>query len=93
MPVPGWPRRTMDIAWKGRRIAVFIDGCYWHGCPEHSSTPKINTAYWAPKIENNRRRDVETDGHLREMGWTVLRFWEHQPISEIADEIERLARP
>lgn len=92
VPVPGLPRRTMDIGWKGRRIAVYLDGCYWHACPEHSSLPKVNSAYWTLKIQKNRQRDTETDEYLRKRGWTVLRFWEHTPVEEIADEIEQCVR-
>lgn len=90
--VPGMPRRTIDVAWKGRRVAVFMDGCYWHGCPEHGSSPKVNSDYWGPKIANNRRRDLETGELLRERGWIVLRFWEHEPVGDIADAIERCVR-
>ncbi|MCO5300199.1 MAG: very short patch repair endonuclease [Candidatus Nanopelagicales bacterium] len=90
--VPGMPRRTIDVAWKGRRVAVFIDGCYWHGCREHSSAPKVNSDYWGPKIENNRRRDRETGQFLQERGWVVLRLWEHESVKEVADAIELCVR-
>lgn len=82
VPVPGMPRRSMDVAWSGKRIAVFIDGCYWHECLDHSSIPKVNAEYWAPKIERNRQRDEETDGYLRAQGWVVLRFWEHESVED-----------
>jgi DNA mismatch endonuclease (patch repair protein) len=91
--VPGLPRRTMDVAWAGKKVAVFVDGCYWHGCPEHGSAPKVNPDYWGPKIENNRRRDRETQQYLQAQGWTVLRFWEHEPVSEVADAVEQCVRP
>ena len=90
--VPGMPRRTIDVAWKGRRVAVFIDGCYWHGCREHSSAPKVNSDYWGPKTENNRRRDRETGQFLQERGWVVLRLWEHESVKEVADAIELCVR-
>ncbi len=64
-----------------------IDGCYWHGCPEHFKQPSTNTAYWRDKIEGNRRRDHETDELLAQAGWEVLRFWEHEDEDEVADAI------
>lgn len=92
VPVRGMPRRSVDITWAGRRVAVYIDGCFWHGCPEHSAPPRVNPEYWGPKIENNRRRDRETQKYLEEQGWTVLRFWEHEPVAQVADTIERVLR-
>jgi DNA mismatch endonuclease (patch repair protein) len=59
-------------------VAVFVDGCFWHGCPEHSRQPGANADYWKAKIEGNVRRDAETDSRLKEAGWTVLRFWSHE---------------
>ena len=88
--VPGLPRRTIDIAFPGRRIAVFVDGCFWHGCPEHCVAPKNNAGWWNSKLEGNRQRDAETTVHLREAGWTVLRLWEHVPALEAADEVMEL---
>lgn len=92
VPVPGMPRRSIDVAWKGKRVAVYLDGCYWHGCPEHSAVPRVNREYWAPKIAGNRQRDRETEAFLRDRGWTVLRFWEHEPVKDVADAIERCVR-
>jgi len=69
------------------RIAVFIDGCYWHGCPVHYVASKSNTAYWDDKIIRNRVRDAETTALLKGRGWQVLRFWAHVPPLEAADEI------
>lgn len=85
-------RRTADIVFTRRRVAVFIDGCYWHGCPLHLMLPKSNVAYWIPKIEANRRRDEETNRLLSEAGWTVLRFWEHESPVDVADTVERAVR-
>jgi DNA mismatch endonuclease (patch repair protein) len=73
-------------------VAVFLDGCFWHGCPEHISWPRRNAAYWRSKIEANQRRDIETDGLLRASGWTVVRVWEHEVPSEAARQIERVVR-
>ena len=80
-------RRTADVVFTRRKIAVFIDGCFWHGCPDHYVIPKTNVHYWSPKIETNLARDADTSAQLREAGWTVLRFWEHQPPAEVAEQI------
>lgn len=72
------PRRVADVAFPGRKIAVFVDGCFWHGCPEHATWPKQNAEFWREKIEANRRRDADTNERLRSLGWTVLRFWSHE---------------
>lgn len=71
-------RRTADIVFTRARIAVFIDGCFWHGCPEHYQAPVRNGDFWLAKRERNRERDAETDEALIEAGWTPLRFWEHE---------------
>ncbi|WP_230851315.1 very short patch repair endonuclease [Ralstonia solanacearum] len=78
------PRRIADIVFPGRKIAIFVDGCFWHGCPEHATWPKRNAAFWRQKIEANRQRDADTNERLRSLGWTVLRFWSHQPPVEAA---------
>jgi DNA mismatch endonuclease (patch repair protein) len=83
------PRRVADIAFPGRRIAVFIDGCFWHGCPDHATWPKQNAEFWRQKIEANRLRDADTNSRLLESGWTVLRFWEHQPPIDAAAVISQ----
>ena len=74
--VPGMPRRTVDIAWKNLKIAVFLDGCFWHGCPQHATHPTTHADFWTSKIVQNRARDRETSQFLEEQGWLVLRFWE-----------------
>ncbi|CAN7279931.1 very short patch repair endonuclease [Acidovorax sp. LjRoot117] len=79
------PRRVADIALPGLRIAVFVDGCFWHGCPQHATWPKQNAEFWRQKIEANRLRDADTNSRLLELGWTVLRFWEHEsPVAAAA---------
>lgn len=73
-PLPGRP----DFVFRQARLAVFIDGCFWHGCPQHGRKPDTNRTYWVPKLRRNRRRDAAVTRELAEDGWTVLRFWEHQ---------------
>lgn len=80
-------RTRADLAWRGIRLAVFIDGCFWHGCPEHATRPAANRDWWAQKLDANIARDRRTDDTLRRRGWIVRRFWEHQSPEEIADEL------
>ncbi|MGI9091522.1 MAG: very short patch repair endonuclease [Gemmatimonadaceae bacterium] len=82
-PVPSL-RRTADIAFLRQRIAVFIDGCYWHGCPDHYTAPKANAQFWREKVQRNRSRDMETHQRLTDEGWTVLRFWTHEDPADTA---------
>ena len=81
-------RRTADIVFSRRRIAVFIDGCFWHGCPLHGTSPKANSDYWGPKLAKNVERDLDTTARLTAEGWMVLRFWEHETPEHVAGEIE-----
>ncbi|MFJ8883677.1 very short patch repair endonuclease [Streptomyces sp. NPDC102402] len=85
--VPGMSRRTIDIAFTRAKVAVMIDGCFWHGCPEHATQPKANSEWWRNKLDRNMARDVETTEHLTAAGWTVLRFWEHQPATTVAERV------
>ncbi|PVD04804.1 very short patch repair endonuclease [Streptomyces sp. CS147] len=71
-------RRTADMVFRPAKVAVFIDGCYWHGCPEHYVSPKTNPGYWSEKVARNVARDRDTDERLSAAGWLVLRFWEHR---------------
>lgn len=91
-PVVGLRRRTIDIAFTRIRLAVFVDGCFWHGCPQHATWPKANAAWWEAKIAKNRERDCETDRQLEAALWTVLRVWEHEPAEEAATRIIDLVR-
>lgn len=92
LPVPGMPRRTIDIAFTRARVAVFVDGCFWHGCPDHGVAPKNNAAWWADKLALNQLRDRNTDDHLERLGWLVIRVWEHQDAGEVADAVAEAVR-
>jgi DNA mismatch endonuclease, patch repair protein len=92
-PIPGLQRRSCDIAFPRRRLAIFIDGCFWHGCPLHGTWPKTNSEFWKSKIERNRTRDEETSIFLGRLGWNVLRVWEHEIITDVLPRItETLAK-
>ena len=77
--LPGLPRRRADILFPRQKLAVFVDGCFWHGCPDHGRRRhRVNDWYWPAKIERNMRRDRDTDARLAEAGWSVVRIWEHE---------------
>ncbi|MET9405536.1 very short patch repair endonuclease [Streptomyces sp. NPDC002935] len=88
VPVPGLPRRTIDIVFGKAKIAIFMDGCFWHGCPEHATHPKANAEWWRAKLDKNMARDRETTDHLLAAGWTVLRFWEHESSKDVTRRIQ-----
>jgi DNA mismatch endonuclease (patch repair protein) len=75
-PLPGL-RRCADLVFRPAKVAVFVDGCFWHGCPRHFAPPRANGAWWRQKIGRNARRDCDTNVQLLAAGWSVLRFWEH----------------
>ncbi|WP_433894545.1 very short patch repair endonuclease [Streptomyces sp. CA-111067] len=83
-PVPGMARRRIDVAFTSVKVAVLIDGCFWHGCPEHATQPKANAEWWRQKLDRNMARDAETTEHLTETDWEVLRFWEHEAPDDVA---------
>jgi DNA mismatch endonuclease (patch repair protein) len=87
--VLGEARVRPDIVFTRAKVAVFVDGCFWHQCPEHGQMPKANRDYWEPKFARNRERDEANDAALRGAGWTVLRFYEHCAPAEAATEIQR----
>ncbi len=95
--IPGQRRRTIDIAFPRARVAVYIDGCFWHGCPEHRHIPKSNAEWWTAKIRMNRARDTAATVQLETLGWTVLRFWEHEPpelvVTSILTQLATQASP
>lgn len=95
-PVPGRGRCTIDVAFPRRKVAVFIDGCFWHGCTEHKTIPRSNSATWTKKLSENRRRDQAVDDLLRGQGWVVVRAWEHEDPDGVCDRVREVlagARP
>lgn len=85
-PVPGL-RCTPDIVFTRARVAVFVDGCFWHRCPEHGTSPRANDAWWTAKLDGNVARDRRNDAALRSNGWRVVRVWEHEDVGPAADRI------
>jgi DNA mismatch endonuclease, patch repair protein len=85
-PIPGLRRRA-DILFRSSRIAVYVDGCFWHGCPVHATWPKQNADFWKAKIEANRARDADTNQRLKRAGWKVIRIWEHEDPNKAASRI------
>lgn len=82
-------RTRADIVFSKAKIAVFVDGCFWHGCPEHFISPKTNVNYWSAKITKNRDRDERVDRIMSEAGWAVIHVWEHEDPESAADLVER----
>ncbi|HKO38077.1 MAG TPA: very short patch repair endonuclease [Solirubrobacterales bacterium] len=76
-----------DVVFSRARLAVFVDGCFWHCCPEHGNAPRANTSYWGPKLAKNVQRDRLVDAGLTAAGWGVLRAWEHEDPEEVADRV------
>ena len=74
------------------RVAVYVDGCFWHGCPQHGNRPARNAAYWAGKLDRNRQRDADTDAQLTAAGWLAVRLWEHEPPEEAARRVAHVVR-
>jgi len=81
-----------DIAFPGKRVVVFVDGCFWHGCPKHFSVPRENASFWSSKIEKNRARDARNNQRLESHGWRVLRFWECEVEKELDRVVGRIRR-
>lgn len=91
-PLPGLRRRA-DLVFPRRRIAVYVDGCFWHRCPVHATDPKNNSEWWAAKLAGNVARDRDTDARLTAAGWTVVRIWEHEDPLVAADRVQNALTP
>ena len=85
-------RRTADLVFSKARVAVFLDGCFWHGCPDHHTLAATNSAFWAKKVADNRERDGDTDRCLIEANWAVVRVWAHEDPTDAASTIGELVR-
>lgn len=86
--VPGAPRRAVDIVFGPARVAVLVDGCFWHGCPAHGRrSHEVNEWYWPKKIQTNVMRDRDTDARLSAAGWLVVRVWEHEDPASVAENV------
>ena len=81
-----------DIVFPGRRVAVFVDGCFWHSCPQHGTAPQANVAYWDAKLQGNVDRDRRVDVALTASGWSVVRVWEHEVLASLDRCVERIVR-
>lgn len=90
-PIPTL-RRTADVIFPGAKVAVFVDGCFWHGCPEHHRPASRNGEFWRAKIDGNKARDSETDAALADQGWSVVRVWEHEDPSEAAGRLAAVVK-
>jgi DNA mismatch endonuclease (patch repair protein) len=90
-PIPGMRSRA-DIVFAPRHVAVFVDGCFWHSCPDHGTIPKSNRDWWTRKLRANTERDRDIDKRLRTAGWHVIRVWEHEDAEGVARKIEPIVR-
>jgi DNA mismatch endonuclease (patch repair protein) len=86
-------RRSADVVFRRAKVAVFVDGCFWHGCPIHMTWPVANHDWWRDKIERTRARDADTDARLAAAGWTVVRIWEHDEPAAAAERVACLVMP
>lgn len=90
-PLPGL-RRTADLVFPTARVAVFLDGCFWHGCPQHHTVASANAKFWADKVSGNQVRDRDTDARLEAAGWVSVRVWEHEDPVEAAQRVREVVR-
>lgn len=81
---------AVDIVFPAMKVAVFVDGCFWHGCPKHATFPKTNRTYWIPKLAENKARDKRQSDRLRKAGWKVIRVWEHECLPPVARVVARI---
>ncbi|WP_456763053.1 very short patch repair endonuclease [Bradyrhizobium sp. USDA 4011] len=98
--IRGWRRRSRifgkpDFVFPKEKIAVFVDGCFWHGCPRHGSMPQTNQDFWQQKLKRNRQRDLLVNKTLKKQGWTLLRFWQHElrTPENVVRRVARVLRP
>lgn len=91
-PVLAGMRRLADVVFGPAKVAVFVDGCFWHVCPQHATFPRANADWWRDKLERNRERDRDTDRLLLEQGWLPVRIWEHEDMAQAAIRIAALVR-
>lgn len=91
-PLSDHRRLRADLVFTRARVAVFVDGCFWHGCPVHHTVAKKNADFWAAKVAGNRARDERVSALLENAGWAVLRFWEHDDPAEVAVRIVAMVR-
>ena len=91
-PVLPGVRRRPDIVFTRQRVVVYVDGCFWHACPQHGTKPKANAEFWAEKLAANRQRDADTDDRLAYAGWTVVRIWEHEDLTTAVTRVELALR-
>jgi DNA mismatch endonuclease, patch repair protein len=91
-PMAGMRRRA-DMVFTTARVAVYVHGCFWHGCPEHATSPKSNAQWWRSKLDANRRRDEDTRRQLEDLGWRVIEVWEHEDSETAADRVMAVVRP
>ncbi len=92
LPVIPTLRRRADIVFGPAKVAVFVDGCFWHMCPQHATSPKANADWWRQKLERNRERDRDTDRMLLAQGWLPVRVWEHENMAEAAVRVAEAVR-
>lgn len=90
-PIRGLRRRA-DLVFTRSKVAVYVDGCFWHSCPTHATVPKANREWWVAKLAANVDRDRDTDARLGDEGWMVVRVWEHEGVTEAADRVEAIVR-
>lgn len=93
LDLPGGVRVRPDIVFTARKVAVFVDGCFWHVCPEHGRQPTTNEWYWTPKLRRNMERDRAADAALTASGWRVIRLWEHEPLPSAIDTVVEALHP
>lgn len=91
-PIPSLPRRRADIVFPRAKLAVFVDGCFWHGCPQHGKRPMTNESWWRVKLDRVVVRDRETNAALAQAGWRAIRVWEHDDAALTAAEIDGVIR-